>query len=112
VFPQRCVRDRQYKYVLNLNPENVWTTHFTKVPGIPESHKEVWDTWVQKARTDPETARLVDTIEHHPAEELYDLQADPYELDNIAAKPEVASVLKKMRRQLKDWMVSQNDPAL
>ncbi|MHC4542590.1 MAG: sulfatase family protein [Planctomycetota bacterium] len=49
VFPQRCVRDRQYKYVLNLNPENVWTTHFTKVPGIPESHKEVWDTWVEKA---------------------------------------------------------------
>ncbi|MHC4540788.1 MAG: sulfatase-like hydrolase/transferase, partial [Planctomycetota bacterium] len=49
VFPQRCVRDRRYKYVLNLNPENVWTTHFTKVPGIPESHKEVWDTWVEKA---------------------------------------------------------------
>ena len=112
VFPQRCVRDSRYKYVLNLNPENLWTTHFTKVPGIPESHKEVWDTWVQKARTDPQAAKLVDTIEHHPAEELYDLQADPYELNNIADKPEAASILKSMRQQLKDWMVSQNDPAL
>jgi len=112
VFPQHCVRDSRYKYVLNLNPENVWTTHFTKVPGIPESHKEVWDTWVQKAKTDPETAKLVDTIEHHPAEELYDLQADPYELNNIAGSPEAASILTSMRQQLKDWMVSQNDPAL
>jgi len=112
VFPQRCVRDSRYKFVLNLNPENVWTTHFTKVPGIPESHKEVWDTWVQKARTDRETARLLDTIEHHPAEELYDLQTDPYELNNIAGRPEAASILKRMRQQLNDWMVSQNDPAL
>ncbi len=112
VFPQRCVRDSRYKYVLNLNPENVWTTHFTKVPGIPESHKEVWDTWVEKARTDPQAAKLVDTIEHHPAEELYDLQADPYELDNIAGKPESQPIIQRMRQKLKEWMVSQNDPAL
>jgi arylsulfatase A-like enzyme len=112
VFPQRCVRDSRYKYVLNLNPENLWTTHFTKVPGIPESHKEVWDTWVEKGRTDPQAAKLVDTIEHHPAEELYDVHADPYELNNIAGKPEVESILNKMRQKLKEWMVAQNDPAL
>jgi len=112
VFPQRCVRDRRYKYVLNLNPENLWTTHFTKVPGIPESHKEVWDTWVEKARTDPQATKLVDTIEHHPAEELYDLQADPYELSNIASKPGAEPILSKMRRKLKEWMVSQTDPAV
>jgi arylsulfatase A-like enzyme len=83
VFPQRSVRDTRCKYVLNLRPENTWTTHFTKVPGIPESHKQVWDTWVEKAATDP-----------------------------IAGKPEVKPTLKRMQRQLKQWMVSQNDPAL
>ena len=112
VFPQRCARDSRYKYVLNLNPENLWTTHWTRVPGIPESHKEVWDTWVEKTKTDPQAAKLVDTIEHHPAEELYDLRTDPYELNNIAGKPEVASILKRMRQQVRDWMVSQDDPAL
>lgn len=111
VFPQRCVRDSCYKYILNLRPENTWTTHFTKVPGIPESHKQVWDTWVEKAKTDPGTARLVDIIEHHPAEELYDLQADPYELNNIADRPEVRPILKKMQGKLKAWMLRQNDPA-
>jgi len=112
VFPQRCVRDRRYKYVLNLHPENTWTTHFTKVPDIPESHKEVWDTWVEKAKTDPRVAKLVDIIQHHPAEELYDLQTDPYELTNLAARPETKPILKKMRGQLKKWMISQSDPAL
>ena len=29
VFPQRCVRDERYKYILNLMPGNRWTTHFT-----------------------------------------------------------------------------------
>jgi len=112
VFPQRGVRDSRYKYILNLRPENTWTTHFTKVPDIPESHKQVWDTWVEKAKTDPQVDKLLDIIEHHPAEELYDLQKDPYELNNIADKPEAGPILKKMRRQLKNWMLSQNDPAL
>jgi hypothetical protein len=112
VFPQRGVRDSRYKYILNLRPENKWTTHFTKVPGIPESHKQVWDTWVEKAKTDTNVAKLLEVIEHHPAEELYDLQTDPHELKNIADRPENRSVLRKMREQLNKWMLSQNDPAL
>ncbi|MHC4556686.1 MAG: sulfatase/phosphatase domain-containing protein [Planctomycetota bacterium] len=112
IFPQRCVRNARYKYILNLRPENTWTTHFTKVPDIPESHKQVWDTWVEKAKIDPKVAKLIDTIEHHPAEELYDLRTDPYELNNIAGKSENRAILKKMQGQLKAWMTSQNDPAL
>ena len=112
VFPQRGVRTRRYKYVLNLRPENTWTTHFTKVPGIPFSHKDVWDTWVAKARTDPEAARLVDLIEHHPAEELYDVQADPYELNNLAARGEMKQTLERLRGYVKQWMKSQGDEGL
>jgi len=108
-FPQRCVRDRRYKYVLNLHPDRTWTTHFTLVPGIPDSHKDVWDAWVEKARTDPQAARLVDLIEHHPAEELYDTQADPYELENLAGRPELKAVLEALRADLKQWMAAVGD---
>ncbi len=111
VFPQRCVRDRRYKYILNLLPENTWTTHFTLVPDIPESHKEVWDTWMEKGKTDTKVAKLLDIIQHHPAEELYDLQTDPYELNNIADKHD-KKILNRLRRELKAWMLSQNDPGL
>jgi arylsulfatase A-like enzyme len=109
VFPQRAVRDKRYKYVLNLRPENTWTTHFTKVEGIPNSHKDIWDSWIEKAKTDTETAKLLDIIQHHPAEELYDTKTDPYELNNIADKPESKLILDKMRDELKQWLAEQGD---
>ncbi len=103
MFPQRCARNTRYKFILNLNPERTWTTHFTKVDGIADSHKEVWDTWVDKAKNDASTARLVNVIEHHAAEELYDTQTDPYELNNLAARPELKPVLDKLRANLAQW---------
>ena len=110
VFPQRCVRDRRYKYILNLRPECVWTTHFTKVDGIPNSHKDIWDSWVKKAASDPHAARLLDLIEHHPAEELYDTWNDADELKNLAGRADLQPVLEAMRRDLKEWMTAQGDP--
>ncbi len=109
VFPQRCVRDSRYKYILNLNPERTWTTHFTKVPGIPESHKQVWDTWVEKAKTDSEAAKIVNINERHPQDELYDIQTDPHELNNIAEKFEMRPILVKMREKLKKWLATQGE---
>jgi N-sulfoglucosamine sulfohydrolase len=112
VFPQRCVRDRKYKYVLTLRPESVFTTHFTEVPGIPDSHAEVWNSWVERAKSDPRTAKLVYLIQHHPVEELYDIVADPYELNNLAFSVVMEPILEEMRADLEHWMTSQNDPGL
>ncbi len=103
MFPQRGLRDVRYKYILNLHPERDWTTHFTKVTGILNSHAEVWNTWLEKAKTDPPSARLVDLMVHHPAEELYDTRTDPYELTNLASRPELTPVLDRLRGRLAEW---------
>lgn len=108
-FPQRCVRDARYKYILNLHPERAWTTHWTKVAGIPQSHKQVWDTWVEKAKSDPKAAKIVDMNEKHPREELYDTKTDPHELNNLADSPELRSVLVRMRRNLRKWLAAQGE---
>lgn len=100
MFPERAVRDLRYKYILNLHPERDWTTHFTKVEGIPNSHAEVWNTWIEKAKTDTSAAHLVDSIVHHPAEELYDTQSDPYEMTNLVTHTELKPVLERMRGRL------------
>ena len=100
MFPQRCVRDLRYKFILNLHPERKWTTHFTKVDGIPDSHKEVYDTWLEKAKSDADAARIVRLTEDHPREELYDTLNDPYELENLAEKTSARPVLLRMRDQL------------
>lgn len=109
VFPQRCVRDQNYKYILNLMPENTWTTHFTQVEGIPQSHAEVWNSWVEKAKIDPKTARLVYLTQHHPVEELYDVKEDPYELNNLAFLETYQPILEKMRVDVQEWMQSHGD---
>lgn len=44
-----------------------------------------------------------------PAEELYDLKKDPYEINNLAADPEFAGKLKEMRGRLETWMVETDD---
>jgi uncharacterized sulfatase len=109
VFPQRCVRDARFKLILNLKPENKWTTHFTKVMDIPGSHGDVYATWLDKAQTDPPATKLIELLERHPALELYDTQTDPWELNNLAAKPELKPTLEKLRAQLRDWLRTQKD---
>jgi arylsulfatase A-like enzyme len=109
VFPQRCAGDGRFKYILNLHPERKWTTHFTKVEGIPNSHREVYATWEEKAKSDPAAAKLLKTIEWHPAEELYDTQSDPYELNNIAGDARQAEKLNELRGRLRAWLESAKD---
>ena len=101
--------DGFFQIILNLRPENRWTTHFTEVEGIPESHAEVWKGWVEKAETDPQTAQLVYLTQHHPVEELYDVTVDPSEFNNLAFNADMRPTLEKMRADVRDWMHSQND---
>jgi arylsulfatase A-like enzyme len=52
----------------------------------------------------------VDRYHRRPAEELYDLRADPHELKNHAADPAHAETLRKLRAELDAWMKEQGDP--
>jgi len=47
-----------------------------------------------------------------PTEELYDLENDPFEINNLAKHPKYKSQLKKMRWALYKWMSEIDDPAL
>ena len=59
------------------------------------------------AQTDPQAAFLVKRYRERPAEELYDLEADPFELNNLASSN--AAQLDAMRRGLDAWMKSTGD---
>jgi len=47
-----------------------------------------------------------------PPEELYDLEKDPFEINNLAGDPEYSEVLSDLRDHLYDWMDETNDPVL
>lgn len=111
VCPQRCVRDERFKLVLNLNPERKWTTHFTKVEGIPDSHADVYSTWTAKAKEDALAAHLVTRIEQHPRWELYDTRSDPYELTNLIDHGGHAKRVVRLKGELIEWLKAQGDEA-
>ena len=64
---------------------------------------------MRTAKTDPKAARLVKRYLNRPAEELYDLSKDPYELNNLAGREKQAKVKARLKQQLQDWMTSQGD---
>ena len=107
VYPMRSVRTRDWKYIRNLHPEFQYHTHMSRASG---PHRPLfWDTWLAAAKTDPAAATVVSRYIQRPAEELYDLAADPFELHNLATNPKQAERIASMRSDLTAWMKAQGD---
>lgn len=47
-----------------------------------------------------------------PVEELYDTQADPWEMNNLADDPEYRELLEEMKSVLFNWMITTKDLSL
>lgn len=107
VYPMRSVRTARWKYILNLHPEFAFTTHIDK--NVDANSDSYWPTWKAAGATDTRAAALVQRYRERPAEELYDLEADPDELNNLAARPEQAEIKRGLRSELEAWMTAQGD---
>jgi N-sulfoglucosamine sulfohydrolase len=109
-YPIRAVRTRDWKYIRNLDPDAEHHTHIDKAAA--GDGRDYWDSWVEKAKADPAAAAVVRRYHARPAEELYDLTADPWELKNLAAAPRHAERLTALRTDLDAWMKDQGDEGL
>ena len=98
----RSVRDERYCYIRNLTPEATFQCVVTKQDYFREWQRrgDEGDTFAR------ERAGLYQT---RPAEELYDVVKDPYQMHNLAAAPAYRKVLDRMRPKLDAWMASQGD---
>jgi uncharacterized sulfatase len=54
----------------------------------------------------------VDWLFRRPGAELYDLQADPFEMNNLADDPQYASIRSGLQSMLDAWMAQQGDRGL
>lgn len=103
-YPMRVVRDREYKLIWNI------------AGGLSYPHAtDLWDaaTWQHAYRQGPETmfgVRTVDEYLHRPEFELYDMQNDPRESNNLADDPEFADVLDAYKEKIKDFQKRTLDP--
>lgn len=105
--PMRCVRTSRFKYIANLAPDIRYTTHISDAKG-PDG-KDYWDSWERVAERDEHAKQVIERYRHRPAEELYDVQADPYELKNLADDPAHAKTLAELRERVKQWRVQQGE---
>ena len=110
-FPQRTIRDARYKLILNLTPGRknpvadtylhqrgsffMYGTKQTEIDASAEPVRRGYATW----RAPPHV-------------ELYDLEQDPWEFDNLAGKNETTDVQRKLLEALRRFRERHADPLL
>lgn len=102
----RTVRNDRYRYIVNLTAEAAFRNNVTNQKG---SWSKFWGTWKTAASADAHARRIVDHYQHRPAEELYDIEADPFELHNLADDPAHEEIKADLRVRLQAWMDRQGD---
>lgn len=113
-YPSRAIRTRDFLLIHNLRPDR-WPA------GDPEMWKAVGpfgdiDGGPTKdlilARRDSPAVQtfFASACAKRPEYELYDLAKDPWELNNVAAKPEYAAVREGLGAALRQWMIDTGDP--
>lgn len=102
--PSRSVRWGRWKYIWNVHPEREFENLGMEV-------SVAWAELTAAADAGDEAARTrADGIRRRPAEELYDLDADPWELTNLAADARHSAALAEARARLGAHLVRQGDP--
>jgi N-sulfoglucosamine sulfohydrolase len=104
-YPMRAAREARYKYIRNLAADNEYA-----INGIHRG--QPIESWREDAERDPALARRIEWLSRRPAEELYDLEADPLETRNLAGTPALAEVQGRLSDALDDWMTQQGDEGL
>lgn len=92
VFPSRMIREKQYKYIKNFNSLEVFKDNM--------GENEIINKFIEiGARSFPDK----------PYEELYDLEKDPFQKNNLAKDNKYLQVKNSLELALEKWMISQDD---
>ncbi|MEY4033924.1 MAG: hypothetical protein RL492_1118 [Verrucomicrobiota bacterium] len=126
-YPHRALRTKDFLYIRNFAPDRwpMGSPRFTSRADLPSFEKLEQSTytafadmdasptkaWVIHHFDDPQYKWVYDlTFGRRPAEELYDLAKDPYQIKNVAADPAYAEPLRKLGAQLLATLKEVGDP--
>ena len=92
--PMRAIRTERYKLIRNFEPGRGLqiagdVLSQTKTSFVMRDTLNNWD---------------------HPEYELYDLDADPNERNNLAGTPEMSEIEEGLKKRLEQWMEETDDP--
>jgi uncharacterized sulfatase len=114
-YPQRSVRDYQYLFVRNYEPDrwpagspDILSIHGFLYGDLDESPSK---SYLRQNSFDPEVKPFFDkAMAKRPAEELYDIIKDPACLQNLADNPEYAGEKKRLSSVLNKYLKKTADP--
>lgn len=114
-YPSRAIRTDRYLYVMNLEPDR-WpagvpenATH--PIGRFPDCDDGPAKGFVVGHRDDPRYRRFYELcFARRPAEELYDVRADPEQVRNIAGEPAHRETVRGLREQLASYLRETGDP--
>lgn len=108
VYPIRSIQNGRYKLIMNL----LWETEYYEQHVMPGTGNSIWESWLNTAQNNQNAEFLVERYLNRPAIEFYDLQNDPWELDNKADDPAYSSMISTMQDELEKWMIQQGDTGI
>jgi len=104
-YPMRVIVSGKYKYIFNI-------AHQLPYPFASDLQRS--PTWQGVLKRDDELygKRTVYAYLHRARHELYDLEADPHEIENLAFDPGHQNKLEELQGKLKAWQKRTKDPWL
>jgi uncharacterized sulfatase len=116
-FDSRAVTDGRFKLMWNLTPDNLFAVRvingfdYGYVDKMEDRHvRMMYLSWLEKAKSDPTAEQRVQRFRKQPEFQLYDLNNDPWEMNNLADNPEYAPQLNELKASIRAWMDQQGDP--
>lgn len=106
-YPIRAVTDGTYHYIRNLTPDALYIEKH--MMGESRWH-EYWLSWLFDSTFNERTRSLVFRYMRRPPEQLYRLDEDPFEMNDLADDPEHADAKARLSAELDRWMAEQGDP--
>jgi hypothetical protein len=101
----RSVRTRSYLYIRNYYPNEpfpIWVPYLSNMP----IYKEMLRLDAEGKLTGPQKSWMAYS---RPPEELYDVKADPYQINNLINDPKLKPVLEDLRSRHRQWTIETGD---
>jgi arylsulfatase A-like enzyme len=113
-YGARSIRTRDFLYIRNYEPE-VWPAGDPPLFGDVDAHMLHYPCatklFMLKNREKDEVKKLFNlAFALRPAEELYDLRTDPFQMNNVAGTEAYAESQQELSQQLTTYLETHGDP--
>ncbi|MHA4738720.1 sulfatase-like hydrolase/transferase [Dyadobacter sp. MSC1_007] len=100
----RSVRDKRFRYIRNYLPNKIYGQYLEYLWRAPSVKS--WEDAYKSGKLNAIQSKF---WEPKPAEELFDIEADPHNIHNLAGDPQYKSVLERLRKANDQWLRSYKD---